>query len=63
MSNVTMVVFADGFEECYIFAVMMNPSEVWRLIFQTISVKLEMKIYENDRMSSKMSVLPNTPAK
>ena len=38
----------------------MDPiyTSLYRLIFQTLSVKLKIKIYGNDRMYSKLYVLP-----
>ena len=60
-----MEVFANVFEEFYIFVVIMGPSEshFWHLVFQTISVELKIKIHRNERMASKLKVLLNNYAK
>ena len=56
-----MVLCADDVEEVYIFAVIMDPFRTLYLapyIFN-ILCKWKNKIYENDRISSKLKVLPN----
>ena len=59
--KINVEVFADVFEELCIFAVIMDlfQTSVKCLLFQTLTVKLKIKIYGNDRMSSKFYVSPN----
>ena len=54
--EVILVVFADVFEEYYIFAIVMDPFQTSCLAPCILNTpcKLRIKIYGNDRMSSKL---------